>query len=59
MLLERRDEGAAVLLVSEDLDEIRILADRIGVMYGGELIAVMPAGTDRGTIGLLMAGQRP
>src|SRR5205809_839975 len=59
LLLERRDEGAAVLLVSEDLDEIRILADRIGVMYGGELIAVMPAGTDRGTIGLLMAGQRP
>src|SRR5437667_286935 len=59
LLLERRDEGAAVLLVSEDLDEIRTLADRIGVMYGGELIAVMPAGTDRGTIGLLMAGQRP
>src|SRR5439155_955939 len=55
----RRDEGAAVVLVSADVAKIRTLAGRIGVMYGGELIAVMPAGTDRGTIGLLMAGQRP
>ncbi|TMJ05309.1 MAG: ABC transporter ATP-binding protein [Bacillati bacterium ANGP1] len=58
LLLQRRDDCAAVLLVSEDLDEIRALADRIGVMYGGELVAVVPAGTDRETVGLLMAGQR-
>ena len=58
LLLQRRDDGAAVLLVSEDLDEIRALVDRIGVMYGGELVAVVPASTDRETIGLLMAGQR-
>src|SRR5207244_6988038 len=54
LLLQRRDDGAAVLLVSEDLDEIRALADRIGVMYGGELIGVMPAGPDRGHSGLLV-----
>ncbi len=58
LLLQRRDEGAGVLLVSEDLDEIRALADRIGIMYGGEVVAVVPADTDRETIGLMMAGQR-
>jgi len=58
LLLERRDEGAGVLLVSEDLDEIRAVSDRIGIMYGGELVAVVSAETDRETIGLMMTGQR-
>lgn len=57
LLLQRRNEGAGVLLVSEDLDEILRLADRVGVMFGGTLVGIVPAGTDRETIGLMMAGQ--
>jgi simple sugar transport system ATP-binding protein len=57
LLLEHRDRGAGVLLVSEDLDEILALSDRIGVMFEGRLVAVVPAGTDRQQIGLWMAGQ--
>jgi simple sugar transport system ATP-binding protein len=56
LLLRRREDGASVLLVSEDLDEILALSDRVGVMFGGELGAIVPAATDRETIGLMMAG---
>ena len=50
-------EGAAVLLVSEDLDEILELADRVAVMSGGTINYVAPVGeTDRSTIGKHMAG---
>jgi len=57
-LLRRRDEGAGVLLVSEDLDEVLALADRVAVMYGGRLMAVLPAAeADREAVGLLMTGQ--
>jgi ABC-type uncharacterized transport system ATPase subunit len=50
-----RKRGAGVVLISEDLDEVLSLADRIVVMHDGELIE---AGTrDRAAIGLLMAGQ--
>lgn len=42
-VLEQRAQGAAVLLVSSDLDEVLALSDRIGVMYGGKLIGVVPA----------------
>jgi simple sugar transport system ATP-binding protein len=46
-----------VLLISEDLDEIMSLADRIAVMYEGRIVAVIPAeSADRETIGLLMGG---
>ena len=55
-LLEARARGAGVLLISEDLDEILALSDRIMVIHDGEL---RPAGsTDRGTIGLMMAGEK-
>ena len=48
---------AAVLLVSEDLDEILELADRVAVMSGGTINYVAPVGeTDRATIGKHMAG---
>ncbi len=57
-IVAARDRGAAVLLVSAELDEVLGLSDRIAVMHDGELVATMPAeGADRARIGLLMAGQ--
>jgi simple sugar transport system ATP-binding protein len=56
-IVSKRDEGVAVLLVSAELDEIMSLADRIAVMYAGQIVGVMPADqADRQTLGLLMAG---
>ena len=56
-IMEQRNRGAAVLLVSEDLDEILELADRVAVMSGGTINYVAPVGsTDRATIGKHMAG---
>ena len=51
-------EGAAVLLVSSDLDEILALADRIAVIYRGRIVGEMPgAGVDPEELGLLMGGR--
>jgi simple sugar transport system ATP-binding protein len=55
-VVRERDNGAAVLLVSSELDEVLALADRIAVMYGGRILATVPADTPRERIGLLMAG---
>ena len=56
-IMEQRNRGAAVLLVSEDLDEILELSDRVAVMSGGRINYVSPIGdTDRNTIGQHMAG---
>ncbi|HSI41007.1 MAG TPA: ABC transporter ATP-binding protein [Xanthobacteraceae bacterium] len=56
-IMEQRNRGAAVLLVSEDLDEILELADRVAVMSEGRITYVAPvAETDRTTIGRHMAG---
>ena len=56
-IIEQRDEGTAVLLVSAELDEILALSDRIAVMYHGEIVATMPAEeATRNRLGLLMAG---
>jgi simple sugar transport system ATP-binding protein len=56
-IIEMRDAGIGVLLVSAELDEILALADRIAVMYRGEIIAVMPVEeATREKLGLLMAG---
>jgi general nucleoside transport system ATP-binding protein len=56
-IMEQRNRGAAVLLVSEDLDEILELADRVVVMSGGTVNYVAPVrDTDRATIGKHMAG---
>jgi len=58
-IVEQRDSGVAVLLVSAELDEILSLSDRIAVMYEGEIIATLEAaGATRERIGLLMAGVR-
>jgi simple sugar transport system ATP-binding protein len=58
-LVERRDAGCAVLLVSVELDEIMSLSDRIAVLYRGKIIETMPVeqATPEG-LGLLMAGVR-
>ena len=59
-IIEKRDAGCAVLLVSSELDEIMALSDRIAVMYRGQIVDVVPAAqaTKEG-IGLLMAGVKP
>jgi ABC-type uncharacterized transport system ATPase subunit len=56
-IIEKRDEGCAVLLVSPELDEILSLSDRIAVMYEGQVLATLPAaGATKERLGLLMAG---
>ncbi|MEM7030924.1 MAG: ABC transporter ATP-binding protein [Chloroflexota bacterium] len=58
-LLKQRSEGLATLLISEDLDEIRNLSDRIVVMFGGEVMGIV--NNDEATVeelGLMMAGER-
>ncbi len=57
-IVAARDRGAAVMVISEDLDELFALADRFLVVHAGHLTDAGPAEhLDRGTIGLLMAGQ--
>jgi simple sugar transport system ATP-binding protein len=60
LLVRQRDAGTATLLISEDLDEIQNLSDRIAVMYEGQIMGIV----DRGQatvqeLGLMMAGVRP
>ena len=58
-IVGKRDEGAAVLLISSELDEIFALADRIAVMYQGEIVGLLArADATRDQVGLLMAGAR-
>ncbi len=56
-LLEQRNAGTATLLISEDLDEIRALSDRIAVIYEGKIVGIV--GRNEATVeqlGLMMAG---
>jgi simple sugar transport system ATP-binding protein len=56
-LVEKRDQGVAVLIVSSELDEVLALGDRIAVMYRGRILDVLPAErATRDAVGLLMAG---
>ncbi|MCQ6280138.1 ABC transporter ATP-binding protein [Bacillus sp. EB600] len=58
-LIEQRDHGKAVLLVSFELDEIMNVSDRIAVIYEGKIVAVVnPKETTEQELGLLMAGSR-
>ena len=58
-LMEQRNKGVAILLVSEDLNEIMSLSDRIAVMHQGRIVDSMPASKAKiGEIGLMMAGVR-
>jgi simple sugar transport system ATP-binding protein len=56
-LLEARKSGAGILLISEDLDEVMALSDRIAPIYEGEFMGILPGDTaERETVGALMAG---
>lgn len=56
-IIEKRDEGCAVLLVSPELDEVMSLSDRIAVVYEGKILDIIPAEqATREKLGLLMAG---
>jgi simple sugar transport system ATP-binding protein len=56
-LISRRDKGAAVLLVSSELDEVMQLSDRIAVLYRGKIVDIVDGKkADKQEIGLLMAG---
>ena len=57
VLLDQRDGGAGILLISEDLDEILLLSDRIMVLFAGEVTGIVRAEeADLEEIGLMMAG---
>lgn len=59
LLIQERDRGAAVLLISEDLDELLSLSDRIIVIYEGQIMGEVPPDDDRvEEIGLMMAGTK-
>lgn len=56
-IVQMRDDGVGVLLVSTELDEILSLSDRIAVMFDGQIVDIVSAeDADRETIGLMMAG---
>jgi ABC-type uncharacterized transport system ATPase subunit len=60
MLIEQRDQGAVILLISEDLDEVLHMSDRVAVIYEGQIIGEMEAGqADVKDIGLMMMGSIP
>ncbi len=56
LILERRARGAAVILISEDLDELVQVSDRIAVLHDGHLAGYVQPDTDRQEIGRLMLG---
>ena len=55
-IIEQRDQGLAVLLISSELDEIYALSDRIAVMYEGRITGFRPPDVPAEELGLLMAG---
>ena len=58
-LLEARGAGAAILLISEDLDEVMALSDWVAPMYEGELMGIIPGDeAKREDVGAMMAGLR-
>ncbi|MDD4042539.1 MAG: ABC transporter ATP-binding protein [Anaerolineaceae bacterium] len=60
LLLRQREQGCAILLVSEDLDELLALSDRIAVMYEGHVVGtICSADFDITKIGLMMTGTLP
>jgi len=60
LLLAQRDQGTAVLLISEDLDELLAVSDRVAVMFEGRVVDVVPAAdADVAALGLMMAGGQP
>jgi ABC-type uncharacterized transport system ATPase subunit len=58
-IVETRDAGIPVIVVSTELDEVVALADRIAVMYRGGIVGIVPGDTPRDVLGLMMAGEYP
>ncbi|ABO50693.1 nucleoside ABC transporter ATP-binding protein [Desulforamulus reducens MI-1] len=59
MLLEQRSKGAAIVLISEDLEELLKLSDNIGVLYKGSLVGILPVEkAEPEVIGLMMLGAK-
>jgi general nucleoside transport system ATP-binding protein len=57
-LLAQRARGCGILLISAELEEILNLADSIAVIFGGEIMGILPAPAETETLGLMMAGRR-
>jgi ABC-type uncharacterized transport system ATPase subunit len=57
LLLAQREAGAAILLISEELDELFSLSDRVAVIYEGEIVGELVE-EDREAVGLMMTGQK-
>src|SRR5690606_17645563 len=55
-IVETRDAGVPVIVISTELDEVAALADRILVMYRGRVVGIVPGDTPREKLGLMMAG---
>ena len=55
-IVEERDKGVAVLIISSELDEVLALGDRIAVMYRGRIMGIVDPSAGRERIGLMMAG---
>ncbi|WP_127818325.1 ABC transporter ATP-binding protein [Microbacterium sp. CPCC 204701] len=58
-IIETRDAGVPVIVVSTELDEVSALADRIAVMYRGGIVGIVPGDAPREVLGLMMAGEKP
>ena len=58
-IIQTRDSGIPVVVVSTELDEVTALADRIAVMYRGSIVGIVPGDTPRDVLGLMMAGETP
>jgi simple sugar transport system ATP-binding protein len=59
-MIDIRDRGVAVLLISVELDEIMALSDRIAVMSGGQIVSISAAGQlEKEQLGLIMTGTPP
>ncbi|MCP2634988.1 ABC transporter ATP-binding protein [Microbacterium sp. HD4P20] len=58
-IIETRDSGVPVIVVSTELDEVSAIADRIAVMYRGGIVGIVPGDAPREVLGLMMAGEKP
>jgi simple sugar transport system ATP-binding protein len=59
LLLAQREAGAAILLISEELEELLALSDRLAVIYGGQIMGIVPTDqADINEIGLMMTGSK-
>ena len=59
LLLEQREAGAALLLISEELEELLALSDRLAVIFDGQIMGIIPTDqADINEIGLMMTGSK-